>query len=428
MHTRLVKNTLTLRAAVLGMALIVLCSGCQLEGGPGGASFSARTAAKAELFETADRRRPTSPTQRVDRATSTRETTRPNLAPQPARNSVIRTAAPDSEAADALPIVAGSVSEPGAADEERSWFPAPPTQRLSAPSGSNPARFAEAGDWNLEPLFPSRSERPLDLVDCSVDPPVGDAPLRGDPEDSAGLFSEDEICEQSTISSKDDALGLPSMLWNDTLSLFTWKNALVLGAAAGGAVAVRDNLDQPVRRETAEHPLRWGEGSKVLRQFGEYSYQVPVLAGVYGLSLWLEDERLHEFSKAVISAYAINAIATVAIKGVTNTQRPTDQFENGHYGFPSYHASSTFAIAAVADEYYGWPVGLPCYCLAGLVGWSRIDQREHDLSDVLFGSVLGFVIGKTIAAAHLERNASITVLPYYDPVYRASGVTFEKRF
>jgi hypothetical protein len=223
-------------------------------------------------------------------------------------------------------------------------------------------------------------------------------------------------------------LGIPSMLWNDAKSIFTWPNAVVLGAAAGGAVAIRDNLDQRVRYETAEHTLRWGQGSVVLRQFGEYSYQVPVLAGVYALSLWTENDHLHEFSVAAFSAYGLTAISTVAIKGVTNTSRPTTQFENGHYGFPSYHAASSFCLAAVIEEYYGWQVGLPAYALAGLVGWSRIDQREHDLSDVLFGSVLGFVIGKTVAATHLDRRANMQITPYYDAQNRAAAVSLEKRF
>ena len=226
----------------------------------------------------------------------------------------------------------------------------------------------------------------------------------------------------------DDVKALPGLLWTDAKSLVTWQNAIVLGAATGAAVAIRDNLDQRVRQETAEHPSRWGEGSTVLRQFGEYTYQLPVLAGVYAAGLWTQDDKLHEFSLSVLSAYGLSATATVAIKGVTNTTRPSDQFENGHYGFPSYHTSSTFAIAGCLDEYYGWKAGVPAYVLAGLVGWSRIDQREHDLSDVLFGAVLGAVIGKTVAAAHLDRHSGLKIAPYYDLRNQATGISVEKRY
>jgi membrane-associated phospholipid phosphatase len=225
-----------------------------------------------------------------------------------------------------------------------------------------------------------------------------------------------------------DVKAIPGMLWVDAKSLVTWPNALILGAAGGASVWVRKDLDQRVRNETAEHPLRWGEGSVVLRQFGEYTVQVPVLAGVYAASLWAQDPYLHEFSVATISAYGLSAAATVAIKGITNTQRPTNQFEHGHYGFPSYHASSTFTIAACVEEFYGWKVGLPAYVLAGLVGWSRIDQREHDLSDVLFGAVLGVVIGKTVAAAHLDRQSDLQISPYFDTRNQATGIQVEKRY
>lgn len=255
------------------------------------------------------------------------------------------------------------------------------------------------------------------------DPRVdGDDPTFGEGEE----FAVEKF--EPRISFRDDILGLPSMFWNDAKSIVTWPNVIVLGAAAGGAVWIRDDLDQKVRYETAEHPLRWGQGSVVLRQFGEYSYQVPVLAGIYGLSLWSENDHLHEFSMAAFSAYGLTALSTVAIKGATNTTRPTAQFEYGHYGFPSYHAASTFSLAAVVDEYYGWQLGIPAYALAALVGWSRIDQREHDLSDVLFGSVLGFVIGKTVAAAHLDRRENLKITPYYDAQNRAAAVSFEKRF
>jgi hypothetical protein len=218
------------------------------------------------------------------------------------------------------------------------------------------------------------------------------------------------------------------MLWDDTKSLFNWRSGIALGAAAGGAIAIRENLDSRVREYTAQDPLKWGEASEVLRQFGEFQYQLPVIAGVYGLSLWKQDDHLHEFSLSLISAYTLSSAATVAIKGIANTERPTDQYQNGDYGFPSFHTATTFTIASVVDEYYGWKAGVPAYVLAGLVGWSRIDQREHDLSDVVFGAALGFVVGKTVSAAHIERHSNLQVMPYYDPIQQTGGVQFEKRY
>lgn len=246
-------------------------------------------------------------------------------------------------------------------------------------------------------------------------------------DDAAGgeLFSDGE---PPAITLGDDLCSLFPTLWDDTLSLINWKNALILGAGAGATIAIRDDWDGRVRHWTAKEPTRWGEGSEVLRQFGEPQYQLPVLAGSYALSLWAQDEQFHNFNKALISAYAINGMTTVAIKGITNTSRPTNVYQNGHYGFPSFHASSTFTFASVVDEYYGWKLGVPAYALAGLVGWSRIDQREHDLSDVLFGSLLGFVIGHTVAAAHIDRESGFQVAPYYDPANNATGVMFEKSF
>jgi hypothetical protein len=302
-------------------------------------------------------------------------------------------------------------------------YPGTTAPRRVGPGRRLVTRTAAADESSLFGPDAEKGGAPFPPMVAGVGEPLQDEPsIIGSEE---GTFDPGAPAE---ISLREDLKQLPRMLWDDNLSLYNWQNAIILGAAGGGAVAVRDNLDQRVRNETAEHPLRWGEGSVVLRQFGEYTVQVPALAAVYAVSLWTDDDKLHEFSKAVISAYSLSAMYTVALKGITNTSRPTTQFENGHYGFPSYHASSTFSIAAVIDEYYGLEVALPVYVLAGLVGWSRVDQREHDLSDVLFGSVLGFVVGKTVAAAHLEKYSNFRVTPYYDPVSHGGGVTVERRF
>lgn len=292
---------------------------------------------------------------------------------------------------------------------------------------------AESSPVSFEDPSESLSDAPGDSSDDETGSVLSNAEEDADEPDSDEEWSldtegDDSWDEDCRISFRDDARGLFPMLYCDALACVTWSNAIILGAAAGGAVAIREHLDGDVRDYTAEHPQRWGGASAVLRDFGEFSYQVPVIGAIYGISLWTQDEHTHEFSKTLISAYSITALTTVAIKAVTNTNRPTNEFQDGEYGFPSYHAASAFSIAAVADEYYGWPVGLPCYALAGLVGWSRIDQREHDLSDVVFGSILGFVIGKSVSAAHMDGITGCQVVPCFDPATRSFGAVFHKKF
>ena len=85
-------------------------------------------------------------------------------------------------------------------------------------------------------------------------------------------------------------------------------------------------------------------------------------------------------------------------------------------------------MAAVFDEYYGPWVGIPAYALAGGVAWSRIAQRDHDVSDVVFGSVLGYVIGRSVARRHLYGDGRVLVMPYLHPTTATSGVAMEWRY
>jgi hypothetical protein len=66
--------------------------------------------------------------------------------------------------------------------------------------------------------------------------------------------------------------------------------------------------------------------------------------------------------------------------------------------FPSGHATSSFAIAAiVASEYKEKPVVvIIAYTLATLCGLSRINDDEHWASDVVGGAAFGWAMGKLI--------------------------------
>ena len=220
-----------------------------------------------------------------------------------------------------------------------------------------------------------------------------------------------------------------STLCCDAKGVVNWNNGLILAAAGGAAIWMHvGSPDREVREGVASHPNRWGETSQTLGRIGQVEYQAPVLLGLYGYSVWKQDEELHDVMGSLLSATTITGISTSALKLVTDTARPSTHWMNGHYGFPSYHTASTFAIAAVLDEYYGCKVGLPAYLLAGAVGFSRLDEQDHDLSDVFFGGALGFVIGKAVAGRHLCGNSKIQFGPYFHPTDGSPGVTLETKF
>ena len=243
--------------------------------------------------------------------------------------------------------------------------------------------------------------------------------------------SGDIDCESCcrSISLKEDLRHCTFTLWEDAKGIVNWNNTLILGAAAGLAIAFREgDADREVREWVDKHPNRWGSTGHTLGEFGNFAFQAPVLVGVYGYSVWAQDEELHDLMGTMLSAYTITGVSTVLLKLAVNSDRPSDKWNNGHYGFPSYHTASSFTIAAVLDEYYGCWVGLPAYALAGAIGYSRIDEQDHDLSDVVFGGAMGFVIGKAVAGRHICGNSRLKFTSYVHPTDGTPGVACEARF
>ena len=203
------------------------------------------------------------------------------------------------------------------------------------------------------------------------------------------------------------------------------ENALVLTAAMGASITVRETgVDDAIRRRTAGH-----------HQLGDFDEPIQLLghpgthfagAGVLWLtSTLMEDEREHEVAKSLVQALAVNGLSTAALKAATHTSGP-----NGRdFSWPSGHTSSAFTVAAVLNEHYGPWAGVPAFALAGLVGYQRIDSREHDFSDVVFGAVLGTVIGASIASDEEARYPEIfgmQVVPFADPQTGATGLALMK--
>jgi membrane-associated phospholipid phosphatase len=105
----------------------------------------------------------------------------------------------------------------------------------------------------------------------------------------------------------------------------------------------------------------------------------------------------------LIRAQVLNGLLTRGLKLIVARDRPS----GGGHAFPSGHSSASFAAAAVLAEHFGWKAGLAAYATAGFIGWTRVHDRAHWLSDAVFGAAIGAVVGRTVTRGHRARTWTI---------------------
>jgi membrane-associated phospholipid phosphatase len=125
-------------------------------------------------------------------------------------------------------------------------------------------------------------------------------------------------------------------------------------------------------------------------------------AGLYLFSFTKHDEHWRETGFLAGEA-ALNSLVTVeALKYSFGRLRPyqddgSGAFFRGGTSFPSEHAAAAWSIAGViAHEYQGTLPKLFAYGMASAVSFSRIRARQHFPSDVLIGSVLGYLVSQSV--------------------------------
>lgn len=210
---------------------------------------------------------------------------------------------------------------------------------------------------------------------------------------------------------------------------------------AGGLtslVAASSALDDQIRVESQENRTRsLNAAARNVQRFGaEGSFVVIGLLEGYG---WLaKDARARAVAMDSLTASIIAAgLVTPALKWSIGRVRPNHAsrvFEfrpfSGNQSFPSGHSTQAFAVASVIAAHYDqwWVKGLS-YGVAGLVGYSRIEQNAHFASDVVAGAIIGTIVGRAVVHRHapaMARPSAFVVSPYFDR--GVSGLAFAKSF
>ncbi len=170
-------------------------------------------------------------------------------------------------------------------------------------------------------------------------------------------------------------------------------NTLWIGS---GIVLASSLLDRPFANWAKDHQ------SSKWNKLGKAASNVPLLLAAGTGMLWwgMGGEGASETAWTAIKSAALTLVAETAISAGVNRSRPDANLGAADFGppgkgfknssFPSSHTALAFALVTPFAQDYNAPW---LYAIAGATGFGRIQQGRHFVSDVVAGSLLGYVTG-----------------------------------
>ena len=170
-----------------------------------------------------------------------------------------------------------------------------------------------------------------------------------------------------------------------------------------------------------------------ITKLGDGDIHLGILGSLFLGGLIFKDDKLRETGGLCLQTLFHTAIVVNVLKHCFGRQRPdAGNGQDGWHGlkdsfarygpksqslynaFPSGHTIIVWGSAAVISKQYRETVIVPvvCYSLATLVGFSRVTESRHWLSDAVFGAVLGHAIGGYIVN---KRSSKMTFQPALSP-------------
>ncbi len=203
--------------------------------------------------------------------------------------------------------------------------------------------------------------------------------------------------------------------WRDfgavVTSPFHWqgRDFLRLGAFSGAGVVVYA-FDQDIKEWAQDKRTDTSDDvSSVFSYLGNAAVLLGLSAVLYGAGEAGDNDSLRKTALLSVESLAAAGFFVTTAKFIIGRARPYTG-ESGHsfhplatkssyWSFPSGHAACAFAVATtVAEQTDCAAVDIAAYCLASLVGLSRIHDNKHWASDVFFGSAVGYFCAKKISS------------------------------
>jgi hypothetical protein len=152
------------------------------------------------------------------------------------------------------------------------------------------------------------------------------------------------------------------------------------------AYGFKYEVGDPLQRSWQLHkPL--GSASKYGDDLGQMLPNAIYALGM-GIHYWsTDDKKSRERAILMVKASLYAGGVSAALKYAFREPRPNGS--NDMASFPSGHATTAFAFAAMVGAEHEWYWAAPSYLMATFVAASRINDNMHRLHDVIGGATIG---------------------------------------
>lgn len=174
-------------------------------------------------------------------------------------------------------------------------------------------------------------------------------------------------------------------------------------AAAVGGLSALMLADHPVQRY-AQHNSGTGADNvaAAVRHIGQPEVYGTVTLGLLAAGLVTHQPEVTRAGGRLGVSLLLAGGAVLGGKTLFGRPRPEQSLDadgyspfSGQAAMPSGHTAIAFALAtSLSDDIHRTWVSVPLYGLAATVGWSRINDNRHWLSDVAAGALVGITSAK----------------------------------
>jgi membrane-associated phospholipid phosphatase len=177
------------------------------------------------------------------------------------------------------------------------------------------------------------------------------------------------------------------------------------GALAVGGLSALMLLDGSSQRFFQSHRSAGGNDlARTIRRVGQPEVFGTVTLGLVAAGLISGDANLTRSGGRLAATLALAGATSTLAKLTLGRPRPSESLDadgyvpfSGQDAMPSGHTTVAFALAtALADDIHRPWATVGLYTLATGVGWSRINDNRHWLTDVVGGAALGITSAKLV--------------------------------